>query len=408
MSSISNRELFLNHVAQTSPAPIGLEIVKAKGCSMWDADGKEYIDLISGFSVANIGHGHQQVIDAIAKQAADYMHLMVYGEIIEKPQVAYAKMLTEYLPASLNCVYFTNSGTEATEGALKLAKRFTGRSQIIAFKNAYHGSTHGALSVMGDEYWRNAYRPLLPDVLHLDFNDEQSIDSITHKTACVIAETIQAEAGVNAPLKSWMKALRKKCDDTGTLLILDEIQVGFGRTGTLWAFEHFDIVPDILLLGKALGGGMPLGAFIADRNIMQTLTSNPVLGHISTFAGHPVCCAAGMAAFEILLSLRNDLTSKNGIPDNDSFGVFEKEQLIRSLLVHPKIKSIRSRGLLMAVEFESFEENHAIIKRCIANGLITDWFLFGSQYMRIAPPLVISKAEIEKLCALILQSIAEA
>ncbi len=406
MSSISSRELFLAHVAQTSPAPIGLEIVKAKGCSMWDADGKEYIDLISGFSVVNIGHGNQQVIDAIARQANDYMHLMVYGEIIEKPQVAYAKMLTDHLPETLNCVYFTNSGTEATEGALKLAKRFTGRSQIIAFKNAYHGSTHGALSVMGDEYWRNAYRPLLPDVLHLDFNDPNSIDFITTKTACVIAETIQAEAGVNAPLKSWIKALRKRCDDTGTLLILDEIQVGFGRTGSLWAFEQFNIVPDILLLGKALGGGMPLGAFIAAKNIMHTLTHNPVLGHISTFAGHPVCCAAGMAAFEVL---RNAIFLGNGLSEKVSENsVFEKEQLIRSLLFHPKIKSIRSRGLLMAIEFESFDTNHAIIKRCIENGLITDWFLFGSQYMRVAPPLIISESEIRKCCAMILKSIDEA
>ena len=407
MSSISSRQLFLAHVAQTSPAPIGLEIVKAKGCLMWDADGKEYIDLISGFSVANIGHGNQLVIDAITKQANDYMHLMVYGEIIENPQVAYAKMLTDHLPATLNCVYFTNSGTEATEGALKLAKRFTGRSQIIAFKNAYHGSTHGALSVMGDEYWRNAYRPLLPDVLHLNFNDSKSIECITIKTACVIAETIQAEAGVNAPLKSWIKALRKRCDETGTLLILDEIQVGFGRTGSLWAFEQFDIVPDILLLGKALGGGMPLGGFIAAKNIMHTLTHNPVLGHISTFAGHPVCCAAGMAAFEVLINsifVGNSISSRNGVSENF---VFEKEQLFRTLLFHPKIISIRSRGLLMAIEFESFNINHAIIKRCIENGLITDWFLFGSQYMRVAPPLIISKAEIRKCCALIMKSIDE-
>ncbi|MES2772615.1 MAG: aspartate aminotransferase family protein [Bacteroidota bacterium] len=408
---ISNRELFLNHVAQTSPAPIGLEIVKAKGCSMWDVEGKEYIDLISGFSVANIGHGNQHVIDAITRQAADYMHLMVYGEIIEKPQVAYAKMLTDHLPATLNCVYFTNSGTEATEGALKLAKRFTGRSQIIAFKNSYHGSTHGALSVMGDEYWRNAYRPLLPDVLHLDFNDEKSLAYITEKTACVIAETIQAEAGVNAPSISWMKALRQKCDDTGTLLILDEIQVGFCRTGTLWAFEQFDTVPDILLLGKALGGGMPLGAFIAAKNVMQVFTENPVLGHISTFAGHPVCCAAGMAGFEELNRLavaRNSIFLKNGVSELTGPSIFDKEKLILSLLVHPKIKSIRSCGLLMAVEFESFEQNHAIIRRCIENGLITDWFLFGSRYMRIAPPLIISEAEIQKCCRLILQSIDEA
>jgi len=404
MSSISNRELFLNHVAQTSAAPIGLEIVKASGCSMWDAGGKQYIDLISGFSVANIGHGNQQVINAITKQANAYMHLMVYGEIIQSPQVAYAKMLTDHLPPTLDCVYFTNSGTEATEGALKLAKRYTGRSQMIAFKNSYHGSTHGALSVMGDEYWRNAYRPLLPDVLHLDFNDDQSLDFISHKTACVITEPIQAEAGVNIPSKNWMKALRQKCDETGTLLILDEIQTGFGRTGSLWAYEQFDIVPDILLLGKALGGGMPLGAFIAGKNTMQTLSHNPVLGHISTFAGHPVCCAAGMAAFEVLLDFRNDNSLSNGVAIDT---VLQKEKLFRSLLVHPKIKTIRSRGLLMAVEFENFEQNHTIIKRCIDNGLITDWFLFGSQYMRVAPPLIISEGKKRKCCAWIFKLINE-
>lgn len=397
--AISNRELFLNHVAQTSSMPMGLEIVKAQGCSMWDINGKEYIDLISGFSVANIGHGNQQVIDAITQQANNYMHLMVYGEIIEKPQVAYAKLLTDYLPLHLDCVYFTNSGTEATEGALKLAKRYTGRTQIVAFKNAYHGSTQGALSVMGDEYWRNAYRPLLPDILHLNFNDTASINFITHKTACVIVETIQAEAGVNAPSPEWIKNLRKKCDDTGSLLILDEIQTGFGRTGTLWAFEQFDIIPDVLLLGKALGGGMPLGAFIANKKVMCTLADNPVLGHISTFAGHPVCCAAGMAAFNILLE--KIIQKKDNI-------IFEKEQLIRSLLTHSKIKNIKSRGLLMAVEFESFDENHTIIQRCIENGLITDWFLFGSQYMRIAPPLIISEEDIRKVCHIILTSIDEA
>ncbi len=298
---MNQRELFLRHVAQTSSAPLALEIVKADGCSFYDADGKEYIDLIGGISVANVGHRHPKVIEAIQKQLDAYLHIMVYGEFIEAPQVQYAKLLTDNLPASLNSVYFTNSGSEAVEGAMKLAKRTTGRTQIIAFNKSYHGSTQGALSVMGDEYWRNAFRPLLPDVLHLQYNSFESLEEITEFTACVIAETIQAEAGIIVPAKEWMLALRKKCTETGTLLILDEIQAGFGRTGKLWGFEHFDIFPDILLLGKALGGGMPLGAFIADKKLMDVFTENPVLGHITTFGGHPVCCAAGMSVMKILL-----------------------------------------------------------------------------------------------------------
>ena len=267
----------------------------------YDTNGKEYIDLIGGISVANIGHRHPKVIEAIKKQLDAYMHVMVYGEFIESPQVQYAKLLTDNLPASLNSVYFTNSGAEAIEGSMKLAKRVTNRTQIIAFKNSYHGSTQGALSIIGDEYWRNAFRPLLPDVLHLEYNSFESLDEISEKTACVIAETVQAEAGIIVPSKEWMQALRKKCTETGTLLILDEIQAGFGRTGKLWGFENFEIVPDVLVLGKALGGGMPLGAFIADKKLMDAFTENPVLGHITTFGGHPVCCAAGMAAMKVLL-----------------------------------------------------------------------------------------------------------
>lgn len=393
---ISNRQLFLNHVAQTSPAPMGLEIVKAKGCSLWDKDGKEYIDGISGFSVANIGHGHPAVIEAITRQANEYMHLMVYGEMIQSPQVAYAKLLTDHLPETLDCVYFTNSGTEATEGAMKLAKRYTGRTDMMAFKNAYHGSTQGALSLMGSEYWRNAYRPLLPGVFHADYNDFNSLDAITEKTACVIAEVVQAEAGVQVANINWLQALRQQCSHTGTLLVFDEIQTGFGRTGTLWAFEQCGIESDILLLGKALGGGMPLGAFIANKNVMQTLTDNPVLGHISTFAGHPVCCAAGMAAFNVLL--QDDLIA----------GVAEKEALFHSLLVHPAIKKINSRGLLMALQFESSTLAQTVVHRCVKNGLITDWFLFGPDYMRVAPPLIISHEMIEVVCTIILTSIDEA
>ncbi len=392
---LSNRQRFLNHVAQTSPAPIGIEITKASGCYMWSPDGKEYTDLISGFSVANIGHSHPAVIEAITKQATDYMHLMVYGEIIEAPQVQYAKLLTQNLPETLDCVYFTNSGTEATEGATKLAKRHTGRTEMVAFKNAYHGSTQGALSLMGDEYWRNAYRPLLPGVHHATYNDFESLETITKKTACVVAEVVQAEAGAKRADHLWLQALRQQCTATGTLLIFDEIQTGFGRTGNLWAFEQYDVVPDILMLGKALGGGMPLGAFITNKNIMQAFTSNPVLGHISTFAGHPVCCAAGMAAFQILLQ------------EKLWTGVAAKEQLLRSLLVHPAIQSIYSAGLLMALQFETAEIAQRVVHRCISNGLLTDWFLFAPNCLRVAPPLIMTDEQIGEVCHTLLQSIAE-
>lgn len=390
---MNQRELFLRHIGQTSPAPLALEIVKADCCTLYDAEGKEYIDLIGGISVANIGHRHPKVIEAIQKQLDAYLHIMVYGEFVEAPQVQYAKLLTGHLPASLNAVYFTNSGAEAVEGAMKLAKRITNRTQIIAFNNSYHGSTQGALSVMGDEYWRNAFRPLLPDVLHLEYNSVKSLDAITEQTACVIAETVQAEAGIIVPEKKWLQALRKKCTETGTLLILDEIQTGFGRTGKLWGFENFDIVPDVLLLGKALGGGMPLGAFIADKKLMDAFTDNPVLGHITTFGGHPVSCAAGMAALEALLEEKWIDTVKS------------QEELFQSLLVHPKIKAVRSFGLWMAIEFDSFETNKRVIDACITNGLLTDWFLFASNCLRISPPLIISEGQVRKAAAIIIHSL---
>lgn len=390
---MNQRELFLRHIGQTSPAPLALEIVKADCCTLYDAEGKEYIDLIGGISVANIGHRHPKVIEAIQKQLDAYLHIMVYGEFVEAPQVQYAKLLIGHLPASLNAVYFTNSGAEAVEGAMKLAKRITNRTQIIAFNNSYHGSTQGALSVMGDEYWRNAFRPLLPDVLHLEYNSVESLDEITEQTACVIAETVQAEAGIIVPEKKWIQALRKKCTETGTLLILDEIQTGFGRTGKLWGFENFDIVPDVLLLGKALGGGMPLGAFIADKKLMDAFTDNPVLGHITTFGGHPVSCAAGMAALEALLEEKWIDTVKS------------QEELFQSLLVHPKIKAVRSFGLWMAIEFDSFETNKRVIDACITNGLLTDWFLFASNCLRISPPLIISEGQVRKAAAIIIHSL---
>jgi acetylornithine/succinyldiaminopimelate/putrescine aminotransferase len=319
------------------------------------------------------------------------MHLLVYGEMVETPQVQYAKWLNDHLPASLNSVYFTNSGAEATEGAMKLAKRVTNRTQIVAFNKSYHGSTQGALSIMGDEYWRNAFRPLLPDVLHLEYDSFNALQEITTQTACVIAETIQAERGVVAPSTPWMKALRDKCTETGTLLILDEIQTGFGRTGTLWGFEQFDVVPDVVLMGKALGGGMPLGAFVADQKIMQVLTENPVLGHITTFGGHPVCCAAGLAAGKVLL--------KEKIIDE----VNSKAALFREMLQHPLIKAIRANGLLIAIEFESFDINKKVIDGCLQRGLLTDWFLFAPECMRIAPPLTISEKEIKKAVKTILE-----
>lgn len=390
---MNQRELFLNHVGQTSTTPLCLEITKAEGCKLYDVNGKEYTDLIAGISVCNVGHRHPAVIEAIQKQLDAYLHIMVYGELVESPQVQYARRLTDHLPATLNSVFYTASGSEATEGAMKLAKRYTGRTQIISFKNSYHGSTQGALSVMGSEYWQQAFRPLLPDILQLNYNSFEDLSTITERTACVIAETIQAEAGVITPEINWLKALRKKCNETGTLLVLDEIQCGFGRNGTLWAFEQFDVVPDILLLGKALGGGMPLGAFVSDKKIMDTLSVNPVLGHINTFGGHPVCCAAGLAAFEVLL--------KEKLID----AVVQKEQLFLSLLKHPAIRSVRSRGLMIAIEFESYEINKAIIDACIEKGVFTDWFLFASNCLRIAPPLTISEEEIRKACQVILSSI---
>ena len=386
---MTNRQIFLNHIGQTSPTPLALEIIKAEGCKLYDVDGKEFIDLIGGISVCNVGHGNKKVIGAINKQMNDYLHVMVNGELVLSTQTNYAKLLTDNLPASLNSVFFTASGTEATEGAMKLAKRYTSRTQIAAFNNSYHGSTQGSLSIIGSEYWRNAFRPLLPDVLHLTFNSFESLESITEKTACVVAETIQAEAGVLVPEKKWVQALRKKCDDTGTLLVLDEIQCGFGRNGRLWAFEQFDITPDVLLLGKALGGGMPLGAFIADKKVMDCLTNNPVLGHINTFGGHPVCCAAGFAALQFLLD--------NKIVET----VFEKEKLFLENLQSKKIKNIRSCGLMIALEFENFEENKKVINALIDNGVFTDWFLFAPECLRIVPPLTISKEEILEACGII-------
>lgn len=391
--TVNQRQLFLQHVGQTSAEPLALEITKAEGALLFDASGKEYIDLIGGISVANVGHRHPKVIAAIHQQLEAYMHIMVYGELVQTPQVQYAQLLTQHLPATLNSVYFTNSGAEAIEGTMKLSKRYTGRSNIIACNFSYHGSTQGALSILGDEYWRSAYRPLLPGITHVNYNTQEAIDAVDTQTACIIIETIQAEGGVKPPTAKWLQDLRKKCTETGTLLVLDEVQAGFGRTGKLWGFQNFDIVPDILVLGKALGGGMPLGAFVAGKNIMDSFTANPVLGHITTFGGHPVCCAAGMAAMQALLA--EDLMAQ----------VQEKEQLFLSLLKHPGIVSVNHYGLWLAVEFDRFATNKRVIDACIEQGVFSDWFLFAANSLRISPPLVITNEQIEKACAVIVKAI---
>ena len=389
---MNERELFFRHVAQTSPAPLALEIVRADCATLFDAQGKEYIDLIGGISVANIGHRHPKVIEAIQRQTEAYLHIMVYGEMIESPQVRYAAALAQQLPANLQSVYFTNSGAEATEGAMKLAKRVTSRTKMIAFNKSYHGSTQGALSLLGDEYYRNAFRPLLPDIWHYELNDTAAIDAIDSQTACVIMETVQAESGVVKPNLDFIRSVRKKCTETGALLIFDEIQAGFGRTGSLWAFSAIGVIPDVLLLGKALGGGMPLGAFITDKKWMDLLTDRPVLGHITTFGGHPVCCAAGLAAFEALLD-------ENWIEQ-----VHEKERLLLEALLHSKIVSVRSAGLWMGVEFASAEACKRVIDYVLGKGLLTDWFLFAPHCLRISPPLIIHPEQLKKAAALIIEA----
>jgi acetylornithine/succinyldiaminopimelate/putrescine aminotransferase len=387
------RQLFLANNAQTTNFPLLLEFERAEGIYMYNGAGRAYTDLISGIGVSSLGHGNPKVIEAVKQQVEKYMHLMVYGEYVQTPQVRFAEKLTSVLPENLQSVYFTNSGAEAVEGALKLAKRFTGRQQIVACHNSYHGSTQGALSVMGNEEFKQAYRPLLPGINFIRFNEPADLEMITEQIACVIIETIQGEAGIRVPNLSYMQALRKRCNETGTLLILDEIQAAFGRTGKLFAFEHYGIVPDVLLLAKALGGGMPIGAFISSNYIMGALKENPILGHITTFGGHPVCCAAGLAALEVLLD------------DNLVSAVAEKEALFRKLLVHPAIKEIRGKGLILAVELDNFDLNKKIIDRCIENGVITDWFLHCSNSMRIAPPLIITHEQIEHACGVILEAI---
>ncbi len=392
---MNNRQLFLQHLAQTTDFPLMIEVEKAEGVYLFGPKGEKYIDLISGIGVSNVGHRHPKVLEAIQTQLDKYMHLMVYGEYVQSPQTELAKAICNTLPSSLDNVYLVNSGSEAVEGALKLAKRHTGKRNLISCVNAYHGSSHGALSVGGNEIFKRAYRPLLPGVSNIRYGILEDLELIDHETAAVIMETIQGEAGIRVASKDYFKALRKKCDETGTLLILDEIQCGFGRTGKFWAFEHFEIVPDMIVCAKGMGGGMPIGAFIANKEVMGAFKNNPLLGHITTFGGHPVSAAASIATIEIL--------QKESLIDQ----VETKANLIKSLLVHSKIKGIRNKGLMMAVEFGSFDELKPIIDRAIELGVITDWFLFCDDSMRIVPPLTITEDEIRESCAIILQAIEE-
>ena len=387
------RQLFLSHNAQTTDFPLSLEIVRAEGLYLYDKDNKSYLDLISGIGVSSIGHRHPKVVEAIKKQADEYLHLMVYGEYIQSPQTLLATKLAALLPTNLSSVYLVNSGSEAIEGAMKLAKRFTGKTHIIACKDSYHGSTQGALSIMGNESYKQAYRPLLPDIEFIDFGNLKDLEKITPNTAAIFLETIQGEAGIRLASKEFWQALRKKCNETGTLLVLDEIQCGIGRSGKFSAFEHYDIVPDILILAKALGGGMPIGAFISSPKIMNSLKENPILGHITTFGGHPLNCAAALATLEVMET------------ENLISSVIEKGKRFQELLVHPEIISFRGQGLMLAIQLKDFDFNKKVIDRCIENGVIVDWFLHCSDSMRIAPPLTISEIEIVKACKIIIDAI---
>lgn len=370
-----------------------IEIAKAEGVYLYGPNGEEYMDLVSGFNVSNIGHRNPKVIQAIKDQLEKYLHVTVYGEFVQAPQVEFATDLLAVLPKQFESVYFTNSGAEAVEGSMKVAKRFTGRRQIIAAKKAYHGSTQGALSLIGNEEYHTAYAPLLPEIEFITFNNSDDLSLITEKTAAVIIEAIQGEAGVRVPDISYMQALRKRCNETGTLLVFDEIQTGFGRTGKLFAFEHYDIVPDILMLAKGIGGGMPLGAFVASKQVMDVIKDNPMLGHITTFGGHPVSCAAAKASLEFIRE--NQLVEQ----------VAEKEQLFRTLLQHPKIIEIRGKGLMMCLQLETFDQVYNVSNYCAQHGIMIDWYLHCETALRVAPPLTITNDEIEKACKIILDGI---
>jgi acetylornithine/succinyldiaminopimelate/putrescine aminotransferase len=396
---ITNRELFLKNIAQTSDFPLALEIERAEGVYMFGKNGTQFMDLISGIGVSNVGHRHPKVVQAIHNQVDKYLHLMVYGEYVQSPQTLLAEALVKTLGKNLqkysvlDNVYFTNSGTEAVEGAMKLAKRYTGRQEIISCVNAYHGATQGALSLSGSENFKRNYRPLLPEIKQIRHGNFEDIKKITCRTAAIFIEIIAGEAGVRIPDYEYFIELRKQCDLTGTLLIIDEIQTGFGRTGTFWAFEQFNFYPDVLLCAKGMGGGMPIGAFIANQKVMSVFKNNPILGHITTFGGHPVSCAASLATLEVIYEEK--------LLEN----VKRKAQIFRDLLIHEKIKEVRNQGLMMAVEFEDFDTLKPIIDRAIEKGIITDWFLFCDNSMRIAPPLIITEEEILKACKVILSVI---
>ena len=388
------RRQFLSHVAQTSPAPQLIEVAKAEGVYFYTPEGKRYFDLISGVSVSNVGHANQSVVEAVCRQARDYMHVMVYGEMVERPQVEYATLIASLLPEPLNSVYFLNSGAEAVEGALKLAKRYTARTEMISMRRAYHGSTHGAMSMMGfpeGEEWKNAFRPLLPDCKAIEYNNFDDLQQITEHTACVLCEPVQGEAGVRPPKEGYLDALRRRCTEMGALLIFDEIQTGMGRSGEMFAMTKYGVTPDIVCLAKAFGGGMPLGAFVSSNEIMDTLQHDPVLGHITTFGGHPVCCAAGLAAAQYLID--------NKVVED----VERKGALFESLLLgHPNVVEIRRSGLLLAVELGSSERLYKIMDLFIERGILSDWFLYCDTAFRISPPLVISDSEIRECVELII------
>ncbi|WP_313513644.1 aspartate aminotransferase family protein [Sphingobacterium sp.] len=390
---ISNRELFLKNTAQTSDSPRLLEIDRAEGIYLYGPNGEKYMDLVSGFNVSNIGHRHPQVLKAIQEQLDRFMHVTVYGEFVQAPQVLLATELLEVLPDSFESVYFTNSGAEAVEGSMKVAKKFTGRREIIAAKQAYHGSTQGALSLIGNDEYREAYAPLLPEISFIEYNNLPDLDKISDRTAAVIVEAIQGEAGVRVPSKEYMQALRKKCTETGALLIFDEIQTGFGRTGKLFAFEHFGIVPDILMLAKGIAGGMPLGAFVAPKEMMDVIKSNPMLGHITTFGGHPVSCAAARASLKVIQD------------EKLVESVERKANLFRTELNIPQIKEIRGLGLMMCLQLDNFDQVYQVSNYCASKGLIIDWYLHCETALRIAPPLTISEEEIIQSCKIIKEGI---
>ncbi|MBI3512001.1 MAG: aspartate aminotransferase family protein [Bacteroidetes bacterium] len=390
---ITNRQLFLNHLAQTSPLPLGIEVSLAEGSFLFDPAGKKYIDLVAGVSVSNVGHRHPKVVKAIHEQLERYMHVMVYGEFILSPQTKLAEKIASLLPPTLNCTYFTNSGTEAVEGAMKLAKRVTGRTEIISFHNAYHGSTQGALSIMGSEFFKTAFRPLLPGTKQIPFNDESVLKEITEKTACVIAEPIQGEAGAVVPAAGYLEKLRERCKEKGALLIFDEIQTGFGRTGKMFGFENSSAIPDVIIFAKGLGGGLPIGAFVSSIENMSTFTNDPVLGHITTFGGNPVCCAAALATIGVIQE------------ENIVASVERKEQIIRKTLSHKNIISLRGKGMLYALSLKDEAAVHFVIREAIHRGVITDWFLFNMNSIRIAPPLNIDDETLEHALKVLLEII---